>query len=738
MDKGRARYGVLPITKVAGISALLILGVLLTTASAQNPKNAAKQAIKGPWLDKTLSPDKRADLVIHEMTLDEKVRLVHGVEGDAARQHWLRGAGYVPGIPRLGIPVLQMTDGRSGVVIIGPSGVYATALPCALANAASWDVDGSYEYGAQLGKEVRDIGFNVSLGGTANIIREPRNGRNFECLGEDPLLIGKMLGRELKGTQDQQVIGNINRYAVNDQETGRFIGSAVIDRRAMQETDLLAFEIAIKESNVGTVMCAYNRVNSVFACENPYLLGGVLKKAWDYKGWVMTDWGAAHSAVPSALAGMDQEMPSGRYFGNPLKAAVEKGEVPVSRLNDMVHRILRTEFAVGIIDNPPEAHPVNPFTGADVAQRAAERSIVLLKNDNGQLPLEASGIKTIAVIGAHADAGVLSGSGSDQVNPAGGNTVPYNRWIVWHPSSPLRALRARVPNAQVSFDPGTDAAAAAKLAGASDTAIVFVWQHTSEGHDVSTLSLPDNQDELVSQVAAANPHTIVVLETGGPVTMPWIDKVSAVIEAWYPGIRGGEAMARVLFGDVNPTGKLPVTFPKSEADLPHSSVAGMVLDANGEPKEQKLPFDINYTEGMKVGYKWYEAEGKEPLFPFGFGLSYTSFAYSSLEATAGAELQVRFTVANTGSRTGAEVAQVYATLPSSAGEPFKRLVGWEKVSLASGESKTVTLTIEPKFLSIFNTAKEKWELPEGEYKIAVGGSSSDTPISQTVTTGDPK
>jgi beta-glucosidase len=664
-----------------GISVLL-MATALSAASGQTPNQAAKQAVKSPWLDKNLPPDKRADLVIEQMTLDEKITLVHGVEGPLAQQHSLGGAGYVPGIPRLRIPALQMTDGRSGVANIGSRGIYATALPSALANAASWDLNGSYEYGAQLGKEVRDLGFNVSLGGTSNIIREPRNGRNFECLGEDPLLVGKMLGRELKGTQDQQVIGDINRYAVNDQETGRTIGSAIIDRRAMQETDLLAFEIAIKESDVGTVMCAYNRVNGTYACENPYLLTDVLKKAWDYKGWVMTDWGAAHSAVKSALAGMDQEMPTGRYFGDPLKAAVEKGEVPVSRLNDMVHRILRTEFAFGVVDNPPAPRPVNPFTGADVAQRAAERGIVMLKNGGGQLPLDASGVKSIAVIGAHADVAVLSGAGSDQVDAAGGNAVPGSRWVVWHPSSPLRALRARAPNAQVTYDPGTDPAAAAKLAGASEVAIVFAWQHTSEGRDVPNLSLPDNQHELVNQVAAANPHTIVVLETGGPVTMPWLDKVGAILEAWYPGIRGGEAIAHILFGDVNPSGKLPVTFPKSEADLPHLSVTGMLpAEGTSRSKEQTTPFDINYTEETKVGYKWFEAEGKEPLFPFGFGLSYTTYSYSDLKTVPGRKLEVSFSVTNTGTRAGAEVSQVYASLPQSAGEPFKRLIGWEKIPL---------------------------------------------------------
>ncbi len=726
-------------------NALRILGILVIlivcaapAVSGQNPNRAPKQTVKGPWMDKSLPPDQRADLVIEQMTLDEKISLVHGLEGPVAQQHSLGGAGYVPGIPRLGIPALQMTDGRSGVAFYEARGRYATALPCALANAASWDLESSYEYGALLGKEVRDLGFNVSLGGTANLIREPRNGRNFECLGEDPLLIGKMLGQELKGTQAQQVIGDINRYAVNDQETGRTIGSAVIDKRAMQETDLLAFQIAIRESDVGTVMCAYNRVNSVYACENPYLLTDTLKKAWDYKGWVMTDWGAAHSSVPSALAGLDQEMPSGRFFGSALKEAVTSGKVPLARLNDMVHRILRTEFALGVIDNPPVPRPVNPFIGVEVAQKVAERGMVLLKN-NGRLPLQASSIKSIAVIGAHADVGVLSGAGSDQVKAAGGNAVPTSRYAVWHPSSPLRAITAKAPGARVTFDPGTDPAAAAKLAAASEVAIVFVQQHTSEGRDVANLSLPDNQDQLVSEVATANPNTIVVMETGGPVTMPWVDNVGAILEAWYPGIRGGEAIANVLFGDENPSGKLPVTFPKSEADLPHLTVPGMPpasgQEGGGMParmREPAAPFDINYTEGLKVGYKWFEAEGKEPLFPFGFGLSYTTYSFSELKVSQAGEPQVSFGITNTGTRAGSEVAQVYVSLPPSAGEPFKRLVAWEKIHLTPGESKAVSLTLEPRYLSIFNVDKGNWELVPGEYKVFVGGSSRDTPLTATV------
>jgi beta-glucosidase len=740
MDK---RHEGCPIFNWLGILRIkaVLLTVALSAVFAQSPNQASNQASKGPWLDKSLSPDKRADLLIEQMTLEEKIALVHGTDvwslypGPAK---WLGGAGFVPGTPRLGIPDLQMTDGRSGVANTGRRGRYATALPSALAAAASWDPKVAYQYGALVGKEVRDVGFNVSLGGTANIIREPRNGRNFECWGEDPILIGKMLGRELKGTQDQQVIGNINRYAVNDQEMARFTINAVIDKRSMQESDLLAFEIAIKESNVGTVMCAYNRVNGDYACENSYLLTDVLKKAWDYKGWVMSDWGADHSTVKAALAGFDQEEPGGQYFGDALKAAVEKGEVTTARLDDMVHRILRTEFVFGVFDNPPVPRPVNPFTGAEVAQRVAEQGIVLLKNGSGQLPLKASSLKAIAVIGSHADVGVPSGGGSDQVDAAGGNAVPPPNagktgagsdsrppTGIWHPSSPLSAIRAHSPKAKVEYDPGIDIGAAAKLAGASDVAIVFVHQHTSEGGDVPNLSLPGNQDQLVRQVAVANPHTIVVMETGGPVLMPWIDNVSAALEAWYPGIRGGEAIANILFGEVNPSAKLPVTFPKIEADLPHPAM----------PQTSSSAGEINYTEGLKVGYKWFDAEGKEPLFPFGFGLSYTTFSYAGLKTTLGKETRVSFNVTNTGERAGAEIVQVYVSLPPSAGEPPKRLVAWDKIPLAPGETKAVSLRLDPHYLSIFNVDKDDWELVPGEYKVYVGGSSRSTPLTGIVRIG---
>jgi beta-glucosidase len=432
------------------------------------------------------------------------------------------------------------------------------------------------------------------------------------------------------------------------------------------------------------------------------------------------------------------EMPGNGYLGDPLKKAVERGQVPMARLDNMVHRILRSEFAVGLFDRTAERQVPDVTHGLEVAQRVAEGSVVLLKNTDGQLPL-APRMKTIAIIGSHADVGVLSGGGSAQVDPMGGNAVPqpadtsfFDR-VVWHRSSPLQAIRDKAPHADVQYDAGTDPAAAARLAKASDVAIVFVNQPSSEGSDHASLSLPGNQDALVSAVAAANPHTIVVLETGGAVTMPWIGQVSAAMEAWYPGIRGGAAIANILFGLVNPSAKLPLTFAKSEADLPHPQLTEQPPPASDKDlveffpgsKENTRKFDVTYDEGLLVGYKWYDAKDKVPLFPFGFGLSYTTYKYSNLRAS---KSSVSFQVTNTGARAGAEIAEVYATLPQAAAEQFNRLVAWRKVRLAPGESKSVTLRLDPLYLSIFNAVKDAWELVPGDYIIQAGASSRDLPL----------
>jgi len=723
-----------------------ILAIILAIPALLCAQPGPLKKPAGPWMDKSLSPDQRADMVIKEMTLEEKIQLVHGTgwgalrAGEPVPPGSNQGAGFVPGIDRLGIPAINMADSAVGVRMSAVQGRYATLLPSALAAAASWNPEAAFLYGAVIGRELRDQGFNMSIGGGVNITREPRNGRNFEYAGEDPVLAGTMVGQLMRGLQAQQILGDIKHYALNDQETGRNIMNVILDKRAMRETDLLAFQIALKIAQPAGVMCSYNKVDGDYACENDYLLNHVLKKDFGFQGWVLSDWGGTHSATKAALNGLDQEMPGDKYFGAPLKTAVDSGQVPMARLNDMVHRILRSMFAVGVIDNPPVHSVPDPFRGLQDAQHIAEQSIVLLKNAGNQLPLDAAAIQSIALIGSHANVGVLSGGGSAQVDPPGGDAVTHykgvSQWMhpVWFPSSPLKYISAKAPKAKVAYNDGADMAAAASLAKESEVAIVFVNQYMSESRDAATLSLPDNQDALVSAVAAANPHTIVVLETGGPVSMPWIDGVQGVLAAWYPGIGGAQAIAAILFGDVNPSGKLPVTFAKSEADLPHPQVPGIDL----KPANRPPPFDVSYTEGLKVGYKWFEAENKQPLFPFGHGLSYTTFAYSLSHTDAagdgaliwhgmgpqGKQQTVIFNVKNTGKRAGAEVAQVYAVLPDAAGEPFKRLVAWKRVPLAPGETKTVTLELDPLYLSIFNVEKDAWELPTGEYHVSVGSLTS--------------
>ena len=723
----------------------LVSTVSVASVLAQAPQRQA--APKGPWMDKSLSPDERADLVVQQMTLDEKISMLHGRGGFQAEGAISNGgAGVIQGVPRLGLPPIQLADSAVGVRAAAERGRYATLLPSTLALAAAWDLALAYEYGEVIGRELRDQQYHASLGAGVNLMREPRNGRNFEYAGEDPVLAGKTIAQLVKGLQSQKVIGDIKHYALNDQETGRNIGDVKMSKRIMRETDLLAFEIAILESQPGMVMCSYNKLNGEWACENDYLLNQLLKKTWGFKGAVVSDWNATHSTAKAAMAGLDCEQPGGpaerARFGDALKKAVDAGEVPMSRIDDMVRRIVRTAFAAGVIDDPPLGRVVDPFKGAASAQRIAEQSSVLLKNARALLPLDAARVKSIAIIGSKADTSVLSGGGSAQVDPPGGGPSRYGGPAIWFPSSPLKAVRAKVPTAKVEYHDGVDVKAAAALARASEVAIVFVNEPTTEGRDLPSLSLSGAQNDLVSAVAAANPRTVVVLETGGPAAMPWIDSVGAAIEIWYPGIRGAEALANILFGDVNPSAKLPATFARSDADLPHPVIFGSAprptptpasppAGAPGAPPQrfQMAPFDIDYTEGLKVGYKWFQAENKQPLFAFGHGLSYTTFAYSGLKAAIDS---VSFTVRNTGKRAGAEVAQVYAALPAAADEPPKRLVAWEKIQLAPGESKTVTVKLDPKFLSIFNEAKDDWELLPGDYRIFVGGSSDDTPLSAPV------
>lgn len=726
---------------------LLLAGLALLAgpAAAAPPADTPR-----PWDDQRLSPDERARRMAEALTLDEQISLLRTQAGfgllslgvplpdsipQAMRKHTPQGAlgsaGYVPAIPRVGMPAQQMSDASLGVGNLGGMlrrGDEATSLPATLALAASFDLALAREAGRMLGAEAHAKGFNVQLAGGVNLTREPRNGRNFEYAGEDPLLSGLIVGEQIAGVQERHVVSTTKHFALNSQESGRFVHDARIEEGALRESDLLAFEIAIASGQPGAVMCAYNKVNGVYACENPFLLNQVLKTEWGYPGWVMSDWGAVHSLAPAMKAGLDQESPQDDPHFDGLKAAVESGAVPAARVADAARRILRSFFAVGAVDHP--ARPggaIDRDAHAAVAEAVALKGMVLLKND-GLLPLAASARK-IVVIGGFADRGVLSGGGSSQVMPYGGHFrdargregISAILAPVYGLSSPLKALRALRPDADIQFDDGQDPKRAAELARAADIAIVFAVRPEEEGMDAPDLSLPDGQDALIAAVAAANPRTAVVLETGNPTAMPWLEKVGAVLQAWYPGQRGGEAIAKILTGAVSPSGRLPMTFPASTAQLPRPAVPGFDAAKRtplglGAPVE---PFAFTLNEGADVGYRWFEKTGAKPLFPFGHGLTYTSFAYDEVRYAGGEALSATLTLRNTGERAGAEVVQLYAAPP---GRPH-RLVGWARVELQPGESRNVTLAADPRLLASWDGERNGWRREAGDYSVYVGRSA---------------
>ncbi len=703
-----------------------------------------------PWMDISLSADARAALLVAELTLDEMISLVHGPMPNllpTAPSDCARGAGYVAGVPRLGIPALNETDASLGVtnprkVRVGDG---ATGLPSGLALASSWDAELAYQAGAMVGSEARDKGFNVLLGGGANLTREPRCGRNFEYLGEDPLLAGVLAGEAIAGAQSNKIVCTLKHFALNDQETCRHVVDAQIDEAALRESDLLAFQIAIERGNPGSVMSAYNKVNGDWAGENDFLLNRVLKSDWNYPGWVMSDWGGCHSTAKAALAGLDQE--SGEqldkqvYFGALLKEAVEQGEVPFERLTNMVHRILRSLIDKGLLDAPVELRPTDYGANGEMALRAAEAGIVLLKNAGDLLPLSRK-VRRIAVIGGHADAGVLSGGGSSQViatGEGGREIVPEQdgmipRTQVYHAPAPRSEIEKQAPQTQVMFDDGRDPAEAAALAKTCDVAIVFAVQWATEAEDLPSLSLRDDQDALIAAVAAANSRTVVVLETGTPVLMPWLDQVSGVLQAWYAGTRGGEAIARVLFGEVNPSGRLPITFPKSTDDLVRPDIPGQIFGppvegatiptSHRDVQQHKGRIAVDHPEGADVGYRWFDRKGLKVLFPFGFGLSYSRFEYANLKVSGGETATATFEITNTGERAGTETAQVYARVNGG-----QRLIGWARLSLRPGETKSATVVADRRLLASYDTSLPGWRIEAGQLAVCVQSDATRVKLS---------
>lgn len=698
----------------------------------------------------------RARSLVDEMTFDEKMSLVAThfpfITPDAVERGMPMGSAYTPPIERLGIPSLRVVDASMGVanVMHMRPGDEATALPASLATGASFDPELAYAGGAMIGGEARAKTFNVLLGGGINLTRDSWAGRNFEYIGEDPLLSGLLGAAAVRGVQDQDVACTVKHLVLNSQETGRMAIDARIDEAALRESDLLAFEIAIEASRPASVMTAYNLINGDYASEHAELITGVLKQDWGYSGWTMSDWGAVHSTAKAAISGLDQEsgmelderLNGDVYFTHHLKAAIRDGDVPSERLDDMVVRILTGMIGCGLLDRPVSDSPqsIDYAANADVAQDVAEAGCVLLRNEDELLPLS-RGSARIAVIGGHADLGVMSGGGSTQVRSVGGapieETLPDgdSSWFcrkTYHSSSPLRAIRAACPEANVDYADGDDLPVAIRLAAEADVAIVFATQWRTEGTDLLTLTLPDGQDHLIAAVAAANPRTVVVVQSGGAVLMPWREDVSAILAAWYPGQRGGEAIARLLFGEANPSGRLPLTFPASDRDGPRPQPPGLAemrerdeRKRAGDDGARIARFEANYDEGANVGYRWYEASGTVPMFPFGYGLSYTTFDYRDVVVIDGEKPSVQLTVANTGERAGADVPQIYVRAPDGSGVETWRLAGFRRVALVAGESARIAVDLEPRTFATWDLANRRWRMKSHSLRIAVGRSATD-------------
>jgi beta-glucosidase len=655
-----------------------------------------------PWVGSTAPVATRVGQVLSHMTIDQKVQILHGNNNASPY------IGNVTGIPALCIPNLGLQDGPAGVGD-GLDGV--TQMPSGTATAATFDPDYAQQYGSAIGAEFAGKGANVALGPTVNIIRDPRWGRAFETYGEDPYLSGLMAAADVKGIQSQGVMASVKHAAVYNIEHPA--GSVTVDERTLQEIYLPAFQTAIANAAPASVMCAYSVVNTVPACQNPALLNVGLYQQAGFGGFVESDWGGTHSTVESANAGLTMEMPNGYFFADFLKQAVQAGTVTSQTLDTMVSRVLTQMFAFGLFDKAPSGSlGANVTTPAhvQVALRGAQEGTVLLKN-TGILPLSTSGLSSIAVIG------IDGGAGTQTIG--GGSATVRSSATVW----PLTGIQNRVAGTgvTVAYDEGTNQSSAVALAQRSSVAIVFASDnYGNEEHDSDTINLPNNQDALIAAVAAANPRTVVVLNNNAGIAMPWLAQVPAVFEGFYDGQQWGAAIAGLLFGDVNPSGKLPMTFATSLSAVP-ASTAAQWPGVNGS---------VQYSEGLNVGYRWYDSRNVTPMFPFGFGLSYTNFTFSDLHvgALSNGVATVTATVHNTGSRAGTEVAQLYVGNPASDGEPPHQLKGFQRLTLAAGASGTATFPVRARDLAHWDTSSHSWKTTAGSYQILVGDSSRNLPL----------
>jgi len=684
---------------------VLLAGVLLMPGCTV-PRPSAQAATSRPWLNTSKPLEQRVSQLLGRLTLQEKATLMYGV----APPDSSGAVGYVRGIARLGVPPLVLSDGPVGLRDSARATTVrrATAMPASVSLAASFDPDLARAYGQTLGHEARARGVDVLYGPAINIDRVPVGGRNFEYFSEDPYLAGQLAAPFVQGVQSQRVASQVKHFALNNQENDRKTASSNATERTMREIYLPAWKTAVTAGQAWSVMCAQNPVNRTYSCQNNKLLHDMLEAEWGFDGVVGSDYAATHAAVASVTAGLDQSFNLrdwGAYYRD-LPALVRNGSIAVATVDARVRRVLRMMFRIGLFDGNRGPVTVDAASDGRVARRAAQEGTVLLRNDAGLLPLQPA-VHSIAVIGQYAATAYTGGGGSSHV-------IPY------YTVSPVRGITARAgAGVKVTTSDGADTAQAAVTAAAADVAVVVVGDASRENSDRPNMDLPGNQNALVSAVASANPRTVVVLNTGAPVTMPWLSRIRTLVEAWYPGEEDGNALAATLFGDTDPSGRLPVTFPVSAAQAP----------TMGAPRYPAGPKGYDYAEGLDVGYRGFDALGRTPLFPFGYGLSYTSFAFSSLHvarASGSTNITVSFTVANTGHRAGVAVPQVYLGFPAAAGEPPRQLKAFGRAMLGAGASRTLVMTLPRHAFEYWATGG--WRISGGSYQVLVGSSSRNLPL----------
>jgi beta-glucosidase len=723
------------------VSLLFVLAVVQTTQANDRPL----------YLNSAKPIEARVNDLLSRLTLEEKVSLVH------ANAHF-----STAGVPRLGVPDLIMDDGPLGVreevgehgVILHHKDDFATAMPGSLGLAATWNPDLATDFGTVIGQEAKQRGKDIMLGPAMNIQRTPLCGRNFEYTGEDPFLASRMVVNYIKGEQAQGVSSCAKHFAANSQEYQRGSISEIMDERTLREIYLPAFKASVQEAGVLSVMGAYNQINGQHCCENQHLLNEILKGEWGFKGFVVSDWNGVHHTDLAALNGMDIEMGTDRdydnyYLAKPFLKGLKSGKFSVSGLDEMVRRHLYVMFKLNLIHDPSVPPPVKAMPSnllstkahQETARKIAEESFVLLKNQD-LLPLNAAKTKTVAVIGANAITRFAHTGGSAMIKSAyeitalegisnyfrGKARIIYAQG--YNPPSGSGRLDYKPKSEEDFIAPQSHSKLIADALAAAKAADVVIYVgglnhrggYDTEGADRRDIKMPADQDELIQKVVQANPKTVVVLNGGGALEMDaWLSQVPALLYVWYPGIEGGNALARVLFGDVNPSGKLPCTFPKRLADSPAHAL-------NAYPGKQG---QVEYKEELLVGYRWFDTKNIEPLFPFGYGLSYTQFKYSNLNLlqsrnTKDSLVTVEFKVSNTGNRAGAEIAQIYVQpVNPSVFRPLKELKGFKKVFLRPGETQKVSVTLDKSAFAYYDPDKKGWVAEKGEYKILVGASSRD-------------